>query len=61
MALQCFRWKICQAESRAKGRESSFHAFFLVLGAVGTATGFAMLHEMIETDSLLYFVEHAWR
>ena len=54
-------WKICQAESKAKGRESSFYAFFLVLAAIGTATAFATLHEMINTDSLLYFVEHALR
>jgi len=54
-------WKICQVESRAKGRESSFYAFFLVLAAVGTVTAFATLHEMINTDSLLYFVEHALR
>ena len=33
----------------------------LLLAAIGTATAFATLHEMINTDSLLYFVEHALR
>ena len=27
-------WKICQAESKAKGRESSFYAFFFVVFAI---------------------------
>jgi hypothetical protein len=54
-------WKICQAESKAKGRESSFYAFFFVLAAIGTASAFAALHEMTSTGSLTYFVQHALR
>jgi hypothetical protein len=54
-------WKICQAESKAKGRESSFYAFFFVLAAIGTASAFAVLHEMTSTGSLTYFVQHALR
>jgi hypothetical protein len=54
-------WKICQAESKAKGRESSFYAFFFVLAAIGTASAFAVLHEMTSTGSLTYFVKHALR
>ena len=54
-------WKICQAESKAQGRESSFYAFFFVLAAITTASAFAVLHEMTSTGSLTYFVQHALR
>ena len=54
-------WKICQTESKAKGRESSFYALFFVLAAIGTASAFAVLHEMTSTGSLTYFVQHALR
>jgi hypothetical protein len=54
-------WKICQAESKAKDRESVFYAFFLGLAVVGTVSAFATLHEMMSSGSLMYLVEHALR
>ena len=54
-------WKICQATSRAKGRESSFYAFFLLLAIMSSASAFATLLDMLNAGSLTYFVEHALR
>jgi hypothetical protein len=54
-------WKICQATSRAKGRESRFYAFFLLLAIMSSASAFATLLDMLNAGSLIYFVEHALR
>jgi hypothetical protein len=47
-------WKICQAESKAKDRESAFYAFFPGLAVVDTVSAFATLHEMMSAGSAPY-------